>query len=180
MKMKRMIFKLLTQADFPLLLKWLESPHVKMWWDSDVHWTSELIQEKYQTYVNGYKIEQGERKKIEAYIVYADDTPIGYIQLYNAYDFVRAVPLVGLPASLAAFDMFIGEKEYLGKGIGSHILATFIEQFCTNKYAYVFADPAIENKQAIRAYEKVGFEIVKENSESGEVWMLYVVPEGKN
>lgn len=172
-------FKLLTQSDFPLLLAWLEEPHVKAWWDADVSWTPELIQEKYRSYVDGYKLEHGERKKIEAYIICADDMPIGYIQLYNAYDFARSEPLVDLPESLGAFDMFIGQKEYLGKGIGSQALMLFLETVCAQKYAYVFADPEIENKQAIRAYEKAEFKKIRENSDSGDVWMLYEEPEEK-
>ena len=52
------IFKPLGEADFPLLLKWLEKSHVKAWWDPDILWTLELIKEKYSDYVKGYKIEK--------------------------------------------------------------------------------------------------------------------------
>jgi len=38
-------FKPLQETHFPLLLKWLETPHVKQWWDEDVVWTLELIKE---------------------------------------------------------------------------------------------------------------------------------------
>jgi aminoglycoside 6'-N-acetyltransferase len=40
-------FTPLTEENLPLLLKWLETPHVKKWWDQNVKWTSELIQKKY-------------------------------------------------------------------------------------------------------------------------------------
>ena len=37
----------------------------------------------------------------------ADCTPIGYIQIYNAYDFERSDdPLINLPSKLAALDYF--------------------------------------------------------------------------
>ncbi len=29
-------FRNLSEHDFPLLLKWLEIPHVKMWWDQQL------------------------------------------------------------------------------------------------------------------------------------------------
>ena len=166
-------FKSLSESHFPLLLAWLKQPHVKAWWDAEVTWTPALIQEKYGTYVKGYKVENGEAKKIDAYIIYTDEVPSGYIQIYNAYDFARSAPLIGLPESLAAFDIFIGEKEYLGKGFGSQALQLFLETFYQHSYAYVFADPEIGNSGAIKAYEKAGFKKIRENGDIGDVWMLY-------
>ena len=49
------IFKPLKREHFPLLLKWLETPHVKKWWDSDINWTLELIEKKYSSYTQGFK-----------------------------------------------------------------------------------------------------------------------------
>lgn len=85
----KITFTPLAKPHFPLLLKWLEAPHVKAWWDTDVHYTPELIQEKYGSYVDGYKQIGSERKPIHAFIIYFDDAPIGYIQYYNAYDLLR-------------------------------------------------------------------------------------------
>ena len=48
-------FKKLAENDLPLLLKWLETPHVKYWWDSDIVWNMEKINAKYLDYVKGYK-----------------------------------------------------------------------------------------------------------------------------
>lgn len=47
-------FRSLFEQDFPLLLKWLETPHVKTWWDSEVAWTIDKINQKYSSYVNQY------------------------------------------------------------------------------------------------------------------------------
>lgn len=57
------VFKLLHENHFSLLLKWLETPHVKRWCDPHITWTLELIQKKYGDYVKGYKIENGVAKK---------------------------------------------------------------------------------------------------------------------
>lgn len=54
-------FRRLSEQDFPLLLKWLETPHVKIWWDSDVVWAMDKIIQKYGSYVNQYKIENGKK-----------------------------------------------------------------------------------------------------------------------
>lgn len=75
-------------------------------------------------YVSGYKKIDSERKPIHAFIIYFADTPIGYIQYFNAYDFPRdGCQLNSLPKSLAAIDLFIGDENYLGKGIGAKSLA---------------------------------------------------------
>ena len=58
----------LTHDHFPLLLTWLETPHVKAWWDQDVMWTAPKIDEKYGTYVQGYKILKGIQHPIHAFI----------------------------------------------------------------------------------------------------------------
>lgn len=54
-------FKSLSTNHLPLLLKWLETPHVKAWWYRDVKWTPKLIEEKFASYIEGYKIEDGVR-----------------------------------------------------------------------------------------------------------------------
>ena len=45
-----------------LFLKWLEMPHIKLWWDKDIEWSLELIEQKYSSYVRGYKLENNEPK----------------------------------------------------------------------------------------------------------------------
>jgi aminoglycoside 6'-N-acetyltransferase len=161
-------FTPLAESHFPLLLKWLESHHVKAWWDQNIQWTSELIQKKYIDYVTDYKLEKGQLKALQAYIIYVDNTPIGYIQIYNAYDFERSKPLSDLPSNLAAFDVFIGEVIYVDRGIGSKAINQFLREYASS-YDYVFADPDSANLAAIRAYEKAGFKKIKAQSDTGEI-----------
>lgn len=157
------LFIPLQESHFPLLLKWLKAPHVKVWWDQDVLWTLELIKEKYGDYVKGYKLEKGAKKPIQAYIIYGNDDSFGYIQLYNAYDFSRegSIPLEGLQKSLATIDIFIGEEEYVGKGLGSRIMTQFLKEYVDPYYDACLVDPDTANMQAIRAYEKAGFKKIK-------------------
>lgn len=164
-------FKPLCETDFPLLLTWLETQHVKAWWDQDVAWTPALIQEKFGDYVKGYKLVNGVSKKIHAYIICANNKPIGYIQIYNAYDFPRSKPLTGLPTSLAAFDILIGEKNYLNQGIGSKAIVQLLKKH-SDSYTHAFADPESTNLAAIRAYEKAGFKKINEQPNTGETWMI--------
>jgi RimJ/RimL family protein N-acetyltransferase len=164
-------FRELTESHFYLLLKWLEAEHVKRWWDPDVHWTYELISKKYSDYIKGYKLVHGIPKPIHAYIISAAEQIIGYIQLYNAYDFPRSKPLKDLPASLAAFDVLIGEPDYLQCGIGTSAITAFLNQYATS-YTHIFADPDNNNFAAIRAYEKAGFKKIGLQQDTNELWMI--------
>ncbi|WP_395947024.1 GNAT family N-acetyltransferase [Caedibacter taeniospiralis] len=167
----KITFTPLAESHFPLLLKWLETPHVKKWWDQDVRWTPALIQEKYANYVKEYKLENDIAKTIKAYIIYVDNMPIGYIQIYNAYDFPRTKPLIGLPQNLAAFDVLIGETGYLKRGVGSKAIAEFL-QLHGNQYSHIFADPDCHNIAAIKSYERAGFKKISEHEDTMGVWML--------
>ncbi len=164
-------FKPLHESHFPLLLKWLETPHVKKWWDQDVTYTMELVKEKYSSYVKGYKLEGGVQKPIQAFIIYSDQNPVGYIQIYNAYDFPRSKSLLGLPENLGAFDIFIGEAATLQQGLGSKAIFEFL-RLHGNQYSYIFADPDINNLSAIKCYEKAGFKKASEQADTREMWML--------
>lgn len=168
------LFKPLQDSHLPLLLKWLETPHVKVWWDKEIQWTLELIEEKFGPYVQVYKLEQGVRKPFQAYIIYVDEVPMGYIQLYNAHDFPRdyTCSLEELPMSLAALDFFIGEEEYLGKGLGSHILKQFLEEYVDSFYDACFVDPDTANIRVVRVYEKTMFRVIKTAKEGTVTWML--------
>jgi RimJ/RimL family protein N-acetyltransferase len=168
----KITFTPLLSSHFPLLLKWLETPHVKAWWDQDISWTPELIQEKYGSYVNGYKIQDGIKKPFTAMIIGVNDTPVGYLQVYNPYDFPGNIPLQDLPLSLAAFDIFIGEKAYLRKGIALNVLTLYFAKYVPFRCTHIFADPDQANLAAIQLYEKAGFHKIKEWPEQGIIWML--------
>jgi len=161
----------LSKNHFPLLLKWLNTPHVKKFWDEDIVWTLAKISEKYESYTRGYKREDGYKKTIKAYIILSNDDPVGYIQIYNAYDFRRSKPLHNLPEKLAAIDILIGEEKYLNQGIGSMSIETFLDGDIGD-YSHVFVGPDMDNISAIKAYEKAGFIKIQENLEEREIWML--------
>lgn len=142
-------FQPLKSSHFPLLLRWLNAPHIKEWWDPEITHTIESTRAKYEPYTQGYKVADGIQKSIHAFIICVDQMPVGYIQIYNAYDFARSKPLIGLPEKLGAFDIFIGQKGYQEKNIGSQALIHFFTLYGKN-YSHIFADPDIDNIAAIK------------------------------
>jgi aminoglycoside 6'-N-acetyltransferase len=118
-----------------------------------VAYTLELVHEKYNSYIKGYKLVDGQQKPIQAFIIHNNQNPIGYIQIYNAYDFPRSKTLSGLPENLGAFDVFIGEESALQQGLGSKAISQFLNThgshyfplyrtklltFCKNQINYSF------------------------------------------
>lgn len=174
MKNINITFAKLQKIHFPLLLKWLYTPHVRAWWDQNVDWTAELIEKKYTAYTEGFKILGNIKKPMHAFIIEVDRVPVGYIQYYNKYDFVpeQGYSVEGLPESLAAIDFYIGEEEHLGKGIATQALTDFLSSYVFKKFDACFVDPDTANKAAIRTYEKAGFRAVKQIPELAVTWMV--------
>lgn len=127
-------FRPMIADDFAMLLVWLQTPHVKAWWN-DGDDTLAKVAEHY-----------GDDDGVERYILLADERPIGYFQAY--------------PADEGAFgiDQFIGEADCIGKGIGPQAIGIFAG-LLRQKHGPVpiVLDPVPDNHQAIRCYEKAGF-----------------------
>ncbi len=88
-----------------------------------MEWTPASIAEKYKACASGVR----DGKPLHGFIMCVDGREIGYIQYYSAYDFPGDVPLVGLPESLAAMDLYIGEAAYIGKGLGPQFIEAFLK-----------------------------------------------------
>ncbi len=115
-KLPHLSFKPLAETDFPLLLKWLEEPDVKTWWDKEVTWTLELIAKKYAL-----------KRPVHAYIILIDEMPVGYAQFYDIQDFADA-DRPAMPQSVAGLDYYIGEPGFLKKGYAPIILKKFLQK----------------------------------------------------
>lgn len=167
-------FRPLNESHFPLLLKWLETPHVKKWWDSDIDWTMELIQNKYLEYTKGRKLEYGTYKKICAYIIYLKDRPTGYIQAYNPYEYQGFSRLKNLPSNLVALDFYIADPYLIYSDLGTKFLSLFFEDVL-HSYPNFFVSCAINNTSAIRCLEKTGFQKISDQPYVSEIWMFKTI-----
>ncbi len=96
------------------------------------------------------------------YLVMLDNKPIGYIQTY-ILDYNKHPWLPPLPTNTLGIDQFIGEPDYLHKGLGTLFIKAFIDYLTQRQdITCVILDPEPANLAAIRCYEKVGFKKVGE------------------
>lgn len=123
---------------------------MRRWWHEPT--TVEHVEKKYGPSVDG-------TSKTTIYIIEADATPIGMIQTYWVRDYPDHAKSVKMMNAVGV-DLFIGDPAYIGKGYGSMILSTFVQDIIRGKYssaAGVIADPSTNNPASIRTFEKAGF-----------------------
>ncbi|MCW5584231.1 MAG: GNAT family N-acetyltransferase [Gammaproteobacteria bacterium] len=145
-------FKPLQETDLDLLCDWLNEPHVKEWWDD--HITNDEIKSKYRMRIGD--------SVVVPFIAYLNKKPVGFIQYYHADKVGDGWWPDEIEATIG-IDQFIGEKELINRGIGTKMIRAFINQlFLDPNVKKIMTDVDPKNSRAIRCYEKVGFEFVKE------------------
>ena len=103
------------------------------------------------------------------FVIKMDARPIGIIQSYRVDAFPDYVAqLGGLAEPAFGVDLFIGERELIGKGHGTALLRDFVRQgFDRYGVGYCVIGPSRSNEAAIRSYEKAGFRHLKDYREEG-------------
>jgi len=135
-------FRPMTEADLPLLHRWLNEPHVSRWWGEPAA---------------QFDLVSGDLNEpaMDQFIVIKDSQPFAYLQCYRLTDW--NVGFGEQPDGTRGIDLLIGETEMLGRGHGSDFIRIFVERQFAAGTARVVTDPDPQNDRAIRAYEKAGF-----------------------
>jgi RimJ/RimL family protein N-acetyltransferase len=147
-------FSKLTEADLPLLHRWLNTTHVSQWWEVDGKRNPD-----YEDVINKFIPRIQGRDRVNCYFVQYDTRPVAYIESCNLEDFPTEKEALGIPANAAGVDTFIGEIYFLHKGFGAVYIRKFLKEIIFRESAInsCIVDPEPANKIAIRAYEKAGF-----------------------
>jgi aminoglycoside 6'-N-acetyltransferase len=164
-------FQPLKEADFPLMLHWLNEPHVSQWWGREIS-TIDHVRSKYAPRVAG--IEPG-----WYYIFSVAEEPVGYIQCYWLKDYPEYGDQLGIVIGdkTAMFDIFIGERMWIGRGIGTQVLRQFLKQYIFGRMQAqnCIVGPEETNAAAIKAYAKAGMKHIKTVRISGEAQPEYLM-----
>ena len=163
-------FRPLTTDDLLLLHRWRSKPAIMQWW--------EAVPE-YAEFVTMYTPRITGEDPTHPFVALCDGVPIGYLQWCRLSE-VPGHAADGLEAAVtgaAAVDLFIGEDDYRGRGIGAAMLRAFLREviFAAPNVTTCFIDPAPENAVAIRSYERVGFRplgVVREDSDGHPAWLM--------
>jgi RimJ/RimL family protein N-acetyltransferase len=143
-------FRPITERDVAQLQDWLGREHVARWWrDEDA-----------TTYL---------ARADEHFLIVVDGRPVGMTQTYLVSDYPEWEEVVGPGAGLAGVDLFIGEIDLIGSGLGPQVLAKFARDvvFARPETQACIATVEEENRRSRRAFEKAGFRHVRDVVEDG-------------
>lgn len=153
-------FRRLRREHLPQLYEWItkEPPATRFWGYVQGPTYGQFIQE-FTDSIKG-------KDPTRAYIIYYEETPIGYIQTYEWSDYPGCEKYEELHKA-AGMDVLIGAKAYRNKGLGSKVLQKFLKEiiFADSKIQFCVTDPDVRNTVAIRAYEKTGFQKTRQVDE---------------
>lgn len=134
--------------DLALLFVWLSDPEVRRWYDEGEH------------SLENYRLKFSPEPGLHRYIICIDVEPVGYLQAYRLSNEPEYQAQLGLVTDAVAFDLFIGNADYRGKGWGPLVLEHALDTIAFGEFHAEWAciNPDPENERAVRAYLKAGFE----------------------
>lgn len=133
-----------TREDYQRMQDWFAEPELQEFVCCDEKNEGivplERIEEKYGSRVKA-------QKDVFPFFILCDSRPIGFIQYYL------------MDADTIGLDMWIGVKQERNRGYGTEALRQMVD-FIHARHPQIktlFIDPEVENKRAVRCYEKAGF-----------------------
>jgi len=151
-------FRPLEESDLPQVDAWLRAEHVAEWWRDPV----EIAVAKRQAALEG-------RRQVEHYVILENERPLGIIQTYLVSDYPDWGRLIGAEPEAAGVDLFVGEPDAVGRGLGPEILREFARTVVFSSPETTAAVATVEqaNTRSWRAFEKAGFRHVRDVEEDG-------------
>lgn len=142
-----------TKEDYEKLYNWCKNKFVYEWFEQRIL--------SYDEIVNKYK-SKIKKKEQTLYIIKLNNKDIGLIQIYKFKNDIN-ISYLDKYKNTCEYDLFIGEEEYLNKGIGKKVVDS-INNIIYKKYNAdsIILRPFKRNERAIKCYEKCNFEKVNE------------------
>ena len=136
--------------EYELLYKWCSKEYIYRWF--------EQRKLSYKEIKNKYKTKL-ENKKQDLFIITYNNIDIGFVQIYKYNNDIKFKNY----KNIYEYDVFIGEEEYLSKGIGSRCINKINEKIYKEYNANTILLRVFKkNIRAIKCYEKNGFKNIYE------------------
>ena len=137
--------------NYKLMHKWCTKRYIYEWFEQR-ELSYEEIENKYKN-----KLLNSDQ---DLYIITCDDIPIGFTQIYKYDDKEYNIIKDKL---VYEFDIFIGEEDYLSKGIGSKVIDVLKDKIYDDyKADYIILRPFARNTRAVKCYMKNDFKKIDE------------------
>ena len=111
----------------------------------------------------------------EQLIAELDGQPLGFVQIIDpAAEETHYWGNIG--ENKRAIDIWIGDKENLGKGYGTQMMRLALERcFADEHVTEVIIDPLASNTDAIRFYQRIGFVFVEQRTFGDDQCDVYAI-----
>lgn len=167
-------FRPLKEDDLEIIHKWFLSDHIIKWY-SKKKWSLAEVRNKYIPRILG-------EAPTSCFLILFEEKPIGQIQMYKIDDYPEYKKIIQISDNAAGVDLFIGEKDFLHKGLGSVIIKKFLKDFVFAQLAVdiCIMGPDPNNIAAIKAYQKAGFSHFKtifNQEENEEEYLMKITKE---
>lgn len=142
----RFNFKKVVLSDQPLVMEWIHKPNINEW----LH--GQGLRNTIESLDNFVK---NKKTVITHWLAFDNNIPFAYLMTSEIK------PSGNHPRGAVTLDLFIGNMDYLGKGLAVLLIQEFIlSQF--SDAVEILIDPERSNKRAVHVYEKAGFQIIGE------------------
>jgi aminoglycoside 6'-N-acetyltransferase len=166
--------------DYELMAGWLSDERVLEFWDGRDHpMTVESARAKYGPSIRGHD-------PTTSCIIELEGSAIGYLQFYRTDDWPEWRTTIGLEPDPRryAVDLFLGQPERWGHGLGTRALRAVVRHLLeTVGASEVVITPFVRNVRAIRSYEKAGFrklrlmpEVEEHEGTLQDEWLMSIRP----
>jgi len=109
-------------------------------------------------------------------LIAVDALPVGYIRWQRvSRETLDSVGLFEIPENSIDADLLIGERAWIGKGVGPRALSRLLASIrAAAAVPLVGVSTSIDNASARRAFEKAGFRLVRQYTPPsfGACWLL--------
>lgn len=147
----RVTLRPMVHGDLGHLRRWLLAEHVRRWWPHQ-ELTADAVAARYGPRLDGHE-------PTRMWVVEANGRSVGFVQDYLVADHPAYALLTPDPQAVGV-DFAIGERAWLGRGIGTRMLWAWLVGPLLRGYpraGSAFSSPDHRNAASLRALQKVGF-----------------------
>lgn len=166
LKGKRTLVRAITPEEFFLFYTWATQSEATPYWYGERCGTRIPSLQDFRNEWQPYYFDGSQPEKGRSFVIIADGRPIGQINYNEINRICNAVDI----------DVLIGEDLQKGKGFGSDAIRTLVNHlFQYMQIEHCELKVLAENKRAIQAYLRLGFESALSFVENGIAWQKMVL-----